>query len=288
MSRTFDGATGAQVGDSIPFVEPPIESVEPTAGAYYRHKSGPIFKDGGWNKTLFDDICVVTGIDSSNRVEILSLTTKGTTTLEGFFDRFEWLPDGAEVRARMVNESQTKLLDMGKKFQSFKGNMKQFMPHLDNSGNVSGVAIPALAATEEDNVQDELETDESIDIAQDTSTALVTVASQVIEGTIEVKRATALMRNSVKKFQIRMETERAWLEACLKEQTDAAMIMLQEMTGDINKILRRANEMIHTLNLYLGDGEEIIKIAEGEPAPKSTHHSSESALHGRGMCHCCR
>jgi len=65
------------------------------------------------------------------------------------------------------------------------------------------------------------------------------------------------------KYQIKSNTDK--LEALLEEQKSA----LEARQRDLLALAGRANEALWTINLYLGKGEQIVRLKKGKPAPEN-------------------
>lgn len=80
---------------------------------------------------------------------------------------------------------------------------------------------------------------------------------------IETKKTMASLRNTAARMRTDMETRQAQIKALAEEQ---AIILRAQVTA-LAEVLSKAEEAVWTINLYLGSNEEIVRLAEGEPAP---------------------
>lgn len=81
-----------------------------------------------------------------------------------------------------------------------------------------------------------------------------------------LKGSMVEMRSKVARKQAELVAAQRQLQARLDEQLSAAL----EVMGPLTKMVERLADGIATVNLYLGRDEEILTLAEGEPAPAET------------------
>jgi hypothetical protein len=80
---------------------------------------------------------------------------------------------------------------------------------------------------------------------------------------LEAKRAIAALRNEAVRVRAGLEARQAAIKSMAEEQA----IILRHQAAALAEILGRAEEAVWTINLYLGEDEEIVRLAEGAPAP---------------------
>jgi hypothetical protein len=83
---------------------------------------------------------------------------------------------------------------------------------------------------------------------------------------LETKRAVANLRNEVARRRADLEAGQRAMKAFAEEQA----IILRAQTSALTEKLAMAEEAIWTINLYLGQDEEIVTLAAGTPAPADT------------------
>lgn len=82
----------------------------------------------------------------------------------------------------------------------------------------------------------------------------------------DVKRRVSLARNHLLKFEKRLGAQ----QDRIKEWVEVQSGLLAGKIAKMDKVLKRAEEAVYTINLYLGRDEEIVRIAKGKPAPVGT------------------
>jgi len=94
---------------------------------------------------------------------------------------------------------------------------------------------------------------------------------------VETRSAVATIRNDMAKLSLRVKQRQAVVNAYLKLQArrlealvEAQAADLMVKVGDLSAMVKRAEEAIWTINLYLGKDEEIVQLAKGEPASKDS------------------
>jgi hypothetical protein len=88
----------------------------------------------------------------------------------------------------------------------------------------------------------------------------------VAGGADGAKRTLAQVRNSATRLRSDLVAKQQALKALAEEQA----LILKEKAAALQGFLDKAEEAIWTINLYLGTNEEIVKIADGEPASADT------------------
>lgn len=93
-----------------------------------------------------------------------------------------------------------------------------------------------------------------------TSTALVPAGGQQ---PTQVRASMAKMRADVVKKQAAIQEKTKELEGLMREK----MMEARQVLAPLEKMVSQLQEGIWTINLYLGREEEILQLADGEPAP---------------------
>ena len=83
---------------------------------------------------------------------------------------------------------------------------------------------------------------------------------------LEAKRSIAMIHNEAAKVRLELEARQSAIRAMAEEQA----IILRRQAAALTEILGRAEEAVWTINLYLGEDEHIVRLAEGSPAPADT------------------
>lgn len=206
------------------------DNVMPLPG-YYRIKKdheSDYYRDKGF--VANELVYVIPGVTSVN-VLVGSMTwTYEEHEMGEFYDHFEYDPNGAAERQAEVAKLMQEVITEGCN-NSISNQLLEFNPHIEDDGDESN------------------------------STGLMTVGGKF--SMAEAKRNIAETRNTVLKTQrdLRLKTKR--LEALLSEQSRALEVKAKQLEG----MMKKAEEAIWSINLYLGKNEEIHKLIEGEPAP---------------------
>jgi hypothetical protein len=125
---------------------------------------------------------------------------------------------------------------------------------MTNSIDAALAELAALAAAAEEAT---LEPPES-------STALVPTGGTL--PATQVKKQMAVKRAEIVKMRAEVERRVAEVERLLKDK----VYEIERVIGPMREMVARLEEGIWTVNLYLGRDEEILTLAEGEPAPGGT------------------
>jgi hypothetical protein len=99
--------------------------------------------------------------------------------------------------------------------------------------------------------------------AGDGARATGTALAPAVGGMKASKLAIATVRNRIARTTKELKQKTGQLQALLEEQTRAMQARAEVMAG----LVKKAEEAIWTINLYLGKGEEIHVLRSGEPAP---------------------
>jgi hypothetical protein len=97
-------------------------------------------------------------------------------------------------------------------------------------------------------------------------TALVKGPGVDPDSAVELKAAAADQRALANS----MRREITEMEQAIRAQYEAQLAEMRTLMAPIQEKMAQATEVIATLNLYLGRDEEIILLADGEPAPASS------------------
>jgi hypothetical protein len=99
-----------------------------------------------------------------------------------------------------------------------------------------------------------------------TGTDLVQAPGVDPDSAVELKTVAADQRALANS----MRREVAEMEAAIRAQYEAQLAEMRTLMAPIQQKIAQSTEVIATLNLYLGRDEEIIPLADGEPAPASS------------------
>lgn len=208
---------------------PPIGPVFPEPGYYrIRHNhDDQYYHDKGF---VAGELAYV--VPGQNAVHVIigeSEWTYDENELDEFDNDFEFDPNGASERQAEVTRLMQEVITEGH-YGQLSHQLVGFQPHIENDDRVS------------------------------TSTALTPVGGMAIQ---DVKKGVAEARNLVLRTQRDLKVKTKRLELLLSEQTRALAIKAKELEG----MMKKAEEAIWTINLYLGKNEEIHHLVSGEPAP---------------------
>jgi len=144
-----------------------------------------------------------------------------------FNEHFEFVPDGLMIRQQQIAKLIGELSTIDFDMINTQKSISGFAPHVEN-GELS------------------------------TSTALVPAGSSVDV----VKKVVADVRNSTLKLKKDMESKTTLLKAWVGEQSRALEVKAKEMM----RVVKKMEEAIWTINLYLGRDEQIHILRTGKPA----------------------
>jgi hypothetical protein len=170
-----------------------------------------------------------------DEVTLIKGDSTWTFTLEVFLDHFEYAPDGVEERQRELVALMSSLHAVG-----------------DRQDNlIESASTPKLLADDAHPVESQ----------QPTGTDLIAMASRANPTTAaknlkRVKTVFAVTKNQIAKRHSALQT-------LIKEQE----LILRAKTDALTRQIEMAQEAIYMINAYLGQDEEIIRLAKGEPAP---------------------
>ena len=148
-----------------------------------------------------------------------------------FAKSFEFAPDGAALRAAQMARLMAEVAQAQAGAQAQADLIAAFRPAISDGGQVTGMAL-ALGGP----------------------------------SATDAKRALATVRNQAAAVKGGLLAKQKEMAAILAEQS----LILRQQTDALGAVLRQAEEAVWTINLYLGQGEEIVPLREGERAPAGT------------------
>jgi len=151
---------------------------------------------------------------------------------ETFAANFEFDPEGPLHRRAEMLTLMSEIAVLQAQGMRSGDLLRSFNPHLDETGDPTGMALVPSGA----------------------------------QSALEAKRSIALLRNEAGRVKADLESRQAAIRAMAEEQA----IILRRQASELTEILNRAEEAVWTINLYLGESEQILRLAEGAPAPADT------------------
>lgn len=220
-------------------------------GNYYRRRATP--KPKADDKFQADDLVLLIDVDLDDQDVSYTAYAKNqwfTLPINDFLQCFKYEGEGRAIRDRefqkLINEASTVAAEITEEAEQLRGIEHAFQP----------AALPGLTDSPAEIAQvEEIAAEESVSLVRvnEPSEKLVS-ANQWIEAIAERRNRIGDKKDQLKTIQDRIEglqaEQQAWLE-CMTAFTD---------------ISKRLNEVIGTLNLYLGNNEEIIQLSAGKPA----------------------
>lgn len=205
----------------------PSEYALPEHG-YYRIKHD--HADQHWRDKGFVKGELAYVIPGQSSIHVLINECKWTydfDEIEEFHNDFEYDPNGASERQAEIAKLMQEVIQESH-YNKVSTELISFHPHVADSIDGSTGLIPANGSA----IQD-------------------------------IKKSIAETKNLVLRTQRDLKLKTKRLEIILSEQTRALEIKARELEG----MMKKAEEAIWTINLYLGKNEEIHHIRSGEPAP---------------------
>lgn len=161
---------------------------------------------------------------------------------EVFERSFRYLPDGEEFIKRRIAEEVAGIEAATAGSDKISLAIGRVAPHLEAPAEVSTQAlVPAVTSI------------------ADAKAQVASVRNDVALMQLEVKRRQAAIHQLM-----RLQQER--IRAILATQARD----LEAKLGGLNEMLKKAEEAIWTINLYLGKDEEIVRIRKGKAAPRDS------------------
>lgn len=149
-----------------------------------------------------------------------------------FVAHFAFEPDGITKRAGQMAALMTEIAELQARGLRENETLRGFNPHVDEAGAAEGMSlVPADG-----------------------------------QGALEAKRSIAVMRNAATRLRSELESRQSAIKAFAEEQA----LILRKQASELQAILKVAEEAVWTINLYLGEDEEIVRLTEGRPAPADT------------------
>ena len=195
---------------------------------YCRLRQGVDLKYSGLYEVVGNDVAVFVENETKDRVDVLYRGAHHHYTFEEFDRDWESVPDGATVRAAAMVEA----------FQQMQAVDDEFVEVTQSLAAVSPQAL----------------------LSSDSTAAPVSRTEMVTAAKLHIGQARVNAMQMKEKIQLQVEAA----QALVAEQVAALKIRSEELKG----MLAKAEECVWTLNLYVGTDENIVKIRDGEPAPK--------------------
>lgn len=170
--------------------------------------------------------------DDGLEVDILRGEHQWTMKRPAFVAHFAFDPEGITHRAAEMAALMAEIASLQQTGVRESAALRSFNPHVDEGGGVEGMALVPAAA----------------------------------QNAVAAKRSIALMRNAATRLRSDLESRQKAIKAFAEEQA----IILRKQASELQAILSVAEEAVWTINLYLGEDEEIYRLAEGAPAPADT------------------
>jgi len=165
---------------------------------------------------------------------------------EDFEDCFEFAPEGLMERQNEFVQATNEMHQIGSKADTLR---------------IATSHVPAIEMHSEkpEDVEFSTETQEPIDPGTEIS----------VPNTKDLATVKTNIKRS-KSLAARVKKQVAKKQTALKEFMEEQAIILRAKTHALSKVVKQAEQAIYVLNAYLGQDEEIIQIADGEPAPADT------------------
>lgn len=167
--------------------------------------------------------------------------------INSFYQDYIYVPNGAEIRSKQLMDLMLEARDM----QRQEREMAVQLGNLDR---------PLISAGAE-------ELDEALDKVGDgvmeatvENQALLVQAPDIVRAR-DIKKGVALARNEALKFQKKMKVMKDKILSLQSEQR-----AFLNAASNLTTMVKVAEEVIWTVNIYLGRGEEIVQLKEGLPA----------------------
>lgn len=217
----------------------------PKAGDCYRAKRD--VPCGGDDVCKEGDLAIITEERDDGRIgwvtaEMISERSERISDPDEFVRDWQWEPDADGALKAKVDEAMVGITEMDALSTSARAEIGAVDPHLVVGGGVSEQALVPVVA----------------DIAKMRG-QIGKVRNDVAKMSVDLKKRHAVLKGW-------MSLQRKRVESILKAQMDA----LSAKMGDLNTFIKKAEEAIWTINLYLGKDEQIVQIKKGKPAPKDT------------------
>lgn len=223
-------------------------------GDYYRRVTKGSAKDGD-REVPQGELMVITDFKqgSSLPVHYACGQNEFQCNEEALWIHFEYEPNGADLRDQEIKE----LLTEARKFVEVSNELSKNEDPLGLANKLPEISKVKFLSSADDNDDESDENDEN------TSTALIYQPSEPMGVRAAKLRSDITKRkNSIAKFAKAVKLRHQRIEALRKEQKNALEAALR-----IQSLMAIAEEVILTINVYLGNGEEVVIIKEGDPAP---------------------
>lgn len=153
-----------------------------------------------------------------------------TFDLDEFEDSFEFVPNGLEERQKQIIELTTSLHNIGDRQDSLR---------LENKD------APSIE-------------EEDVESLADPGTAIALSNKNPLQAKANLKKTKTLAARARKQIA----RKQAELARFTKEQE----LILREKVNALTKTVKQIEQVVYVINAYLGQDEEIVQIADGEPA----------------------
>jgi hypothetical protein len=184
---------------------------------------------------------------SSERVDFVWHKQHFYTDPQSFEMVYALDPEGSKKRQEEILQLMREIQDLNAQTSTTHRQLASFSPHIENPGSETALIVQG----------------------EESSKALKTQVTN--------------FRNALMKIQVSLEEKQEELESLLAEQSKALALRMKDMKGMVN----RAEEVIWTVNLYLGKRETLLLLQDGKAAPaeekicirqKALYMDEESAL----------
>jgi hypothetical protein len=138
-------------------------------------------------------------------------------------------PDGMRERQEQMARLMTEISDIEDDYRKLTEQTANFNPHVNTLGQLTDNPAPE-------------------------GNALVSMP--------EIKRSVAGMKNSLLKFNKSLKAKTAHFQALAQEQAN----IMAARANELARRVEQAEEVVWTINLYLGQNEEILRLTKGVPA----------------------
>lgn len=202
---------------------PPEESASELAPGYYACTVG--------DKTFAVGEVVYLLEDLAGRVSLVRGDRQWRMDAADFARCFAFDPEGLAHRTAEMARLMSEIAELQATGMRSQDLLRSFNPHLDATGDVSGMALVPTASSP-----------------------------------LAAKRSIAEIRNQAALLHTDLEIRQTQIKAFAEEQA----IILRAQSSALQAVLKVAEEAVWTINLYLGQNEEIVRLTEGVPASAET------------------
>jgi hypothetical protein len=209
-----------------------------------------------WIDTKDGEACIILGVAEDEEEGRLEVSFHKATEkyehstffqdIDAFLERFTFDPLAAEKRESELQEVTKRLGDITEETQHLEVELKQL-------GTGSGKTAE-----------------------ESTSTAVALTDEGGLEMADQMKKTVAKIRNQVQRNALRAKEEAAKMNSLIalnvlavKAKMEGIQAMALREAEKLTKMVKAAEEVVWTFNLYLGKEETIVCLRDGEPAAKN-------------------